>query len=181
MRERIACFAADARPSASSDSYISSAYAFACRIRFASLRAPSSGNVCADGRPARRRIGPRSTRATAFLDCFRTAFFFGVAFFGVARVFFAICHRSFVNGTQKTVSTKVTILSTDDHAGYRRLMEEGFRHRVVKHTRREYVRGNVHTNTMESFWSLLKRGILGTYHNVSRKYLPLYLNEFVFR
>ncbi len=40
------------------------------------------------------------------------------------------------------------------------------------------MRGIVHTNTMESFWSLIKRGIIGTYHNVSKKYLPLYLAEF---
>ena len=39
----------------------------------------------------------------------------------------------------------------------------------------------VHTNNMESFWSLLKRGIVGTYRNVSKKYLPLYLAEFSFR
>jgi transposase-like protein len=44
-----------------------------------------------------------------------------------------------------------------------------------------YVRGNVHTNNIESFWSLLKRGVVGTYHNVSKDYLPLYLNEFSWR
>jgi len=43
------------------------------------------------------------------------------------------------------------------------------------------VRGNVHTNNFESFWSLLKRVVMGTYHNVSKKYLPFYLNEFSFR
>jgi hypothetical protein len=43
------------------------------------------------------------------------------------------------------------------------------------------VRGEVHTQNIESFWSLLKRGIMGTYHNVSKKYLPLYLAEFSFR
>ena len=43
------------------------------------------------------------------------------------------------------------------------------------------MRGEVHTNSIESFWSLLKRGILGTYHNVSKTYLPLYLNEFSYR
>ena len=39
----------------------------------------------------------------------------------------------------------------------------------------------MNTNNLESFWSLLKRGVIGTYHNVSKKYLPLYLNEFQFR
>jgi transposase-like protein len=47
--------------------------------------------------------------------------------------------------------------------------------------RAKYVRGEVHTNNIESFWSLLKRGVIGTYHHVSKKYLPLYLAEFQFR
>jgi transposase-like protein len=54
-------------------------------------------------------------------------------------------------------------------------------HEVISHSTGEYVRGNVHTQNIESFWSLLKRGVIGTYHNVSKKYLPLYLNEFAFR
>ncbi len=52
---------------------------------------------------------------------------------------------------------------------------------TVDHKAHEYVRGEVHTNNLESFWSLLKRGIIGTYHNVSKTYLPLYLAEFQFR
>ena len=51
----------------------------------------------------------------------------------------------------------------------------------VDHKALEYVRGEVHTNNLESFWSLLKRGVIGTFHNVSKDYLPLYLNEFAFR
>jgi hypothetical protein len=43
------------------------------------------------------------------------------------------------------------------------------------------VRGNVHTQNLDSFWSLLKRGIMGSYHQVSKKYLPLYVAEFSFR
>ena len=43
------------------------------------------------------------------------------------------------------------------------------------------MRGEVHTNNIESFWSLIKRGVIGTYHHVSKDYLPLYLNEFTWR
>ena len=51
----------------------------------------------------------------------------------------------------------------------------------IQHRARIYVRGDVHTNTIEPFGRLLKRGIMGTYHDVTKKYLPLYLNEFSFR
>ena len=54
-------------------------------------------------------------------------------------------------------------------------------HQAVSHHREEYVRGNVHTNTIKSFWSLLKRGILGSFHQVSKQYLPVCVNEFAWR
>ena len=54
-------------------------------------------------------------------------------------------------------------------------------HETIGHSQGEYVRGKVHTQTIESFWSLLKRGIMGSYHKVSGRYLPLYLAEFTFR
>ena len=77
---------------------------------------------------------------------------------------------------------KVSLVATDEHSGYQYLARwQGLPHETVNHRKGEYVRGIVHTNNMESFWSLLKRGVIGTYHNVSRKYLPLYLNEFQFR
>jgi len=79
------------------------------------------------------------------------------------------------------IDKKVTLIATDDAGGYRKLMDAGLPHGTVAHMRGEYVRGAIHTNSIESFWSLLKRGVVGTYHSVSRKYLPLYLNEFVFR
>lgn len=54
-------------------------------------------------------------------------------------------------------------------------------HEYVKHSAREYVRGDVHTNNIESVFSLLRRGIHGTFHSISKKHLPNYLNEFEFR
>ena len=81
----------------------------------------------------------------------------------------------------ETVNEKVDLVATDDHGGYRKLGDFGFPHFAISHMHGEYVRGEVHTNNIESFWSLLKRGVMGTFHNVSRNYLPLYLNEFSFR
>ena len=60
-------------------------------------------------------------------------------------------------------------------------MKKVYPHQVIKHTQGEYVVGAVHTNTIEGFWSILKRGVVGTYHKVSKKYLPLYVAEFQFR
>jgi hypothetical protein len=81
---------------------------------------------------------------------------------------------------RQAVADKVSLVATDEHSGYR-LLAPTMPHKVVRHGKGEYVRGEVHTNNIESFWSLLKRGVIGTYHNVSKKYLPLYLNEFQFR
>jgi transposase-like protein len=84
---------------------------------------------------------------------------------------------------RRTVSKDVELVSTDEHSGYR-LLSDGFAglpHEVITHSAGEYVRGKVHTNSIESFWALLKRGVIGTYHQVSKDYLPLYLNEFTFR
>jgi transposase-like protein len=82
---------------------------------------------------------------------------------------------------REAVSEKVTLLATDENPGYRHVSKEGYLHDTVNHSQHEYVRGGIHTNSIENFWSLLKRGIVGTYHNVSKKYLPLYLNEFQWR
>ncbi len=65
---------------------------------------------------------------------------------------------------------------TDDHGSYRGL--SGFEHESVKHSVGEYVREQAHTNGIESFWSLLKRGYVGTYHQLSDKHLQRYVDEF---
>lgn len=84
------------------------------------------------------------------------------------------------NFVRQTVSEGVSLVATDEHMGYARLKRE-FPHQTVNHSKGEYVRGNVHTANLDSFWSLLKRGVVGTFHNVSKAYLPLYLAEFSFR
>ena len=57
----------------------------------------------------------------------------------------------------------------------------GYNHRRIQHAEKVYVMGDIHTNTIEGFWSLVKRGIGGVYHSVSRKYLQSYLDEYAFR
>jgi transposase-like protein len=75
---------------------------------------------------------------------------------------------------------RATRLMTDD-AGQYRHMHRDFEHEAVNHTLLEYVRGDAHTNTIESYFSILKRGIHGVYHHVSPKHLKRYLAEFDFR
>jgi hypothetical protein len=53
----------------------------------------------------------------------------------------------------------------------------GYNHQSVDHRARQYVVGAIHTNTIEAFWSIFKRSIVGSYHKVSAKYLPLYIAE----
>lgn len=71
---------------------------------------------------------------------------------------------------------------TDEFSSYRSLTERhGYDHETVDHSAKEYVRGDVHTNGIESFWSSVKRGINGTYVWVSKKHLQTYLREFEYR
>lgn len=78
---------------------------------------------------------------------------------------------------------KVELVATDEHSGYRLLGTgpDALPHEVVRHSAGAYVRGVVHTNTIEGFWSLFKRGVAGSFHKVSKKYMPLYLAEFSWR
>ncbi len=81
----------------------------------------------------------------------------------------------------QTIADDVSLIATDEHSGYRGLKKKGYPHESVSHNKGEYVRGNVHTANLDSFWSLFKRGIMGSFHHVSKEYLPLYLNEFSYR
>jgi transposase len=69
---------------------------------------------------------------------------------------------------------------TDEYSVYNPLCDT-YKHRRIRHAERVYVSGNVHTNTIEGFWSLVKRGIGGVYHSVSAKHLQGYLNEYAWR
>jgi len=71
-------------------------------------------------------------------------------------------------------------LYTDNWVGYRGLKAE-FNHATVDHMAKEYVNGDCHTNGIESFWALFKRGYHGVYHQMSKKHLQRYVNEFTFR
>ncbi|MFZ1978151.1 MAG: IS1595 family transposase [Bacteroidota bacterium] len=81
---------------------------------------------------------------------------------------------------RKNVDLSSTIM-TDEWKAYTGLEKEFSGHDVVNHGRKEYVRGNIHVNNIENFWSLLKRGILGIYHHVSPEHLSRYCDEFQFR
>jgi transposase len=70
---------------------------------------------------------------------------------------------------------------TDEFKSYRTLEREGYIHRRVNHSERVYVDGDVHTQTIEGFWALVKGGLSGVYHSVSTKHLQAYLDEFCFR
>ncbi len=86
-----------------------------------------------------------------------------------------------LNGfVREAVSEKVSLIATDESAAYNPL-DSIFNHGSVNHSAGQYVNGAVHTCTIDGFWSLLKRGIMGSFHKVSRKYLLLYVAEFEWR
>lgn len=70
---------------------------------------------------------------------------------------------------------------TDEMGSYQKSKQHGYDHHAVKHSAGEYVRGKVHTNSIEGFWGQMKRSIDGTHHAVSRKHLQKYVDEHVFR
>jgi transposase len=74
-----------------------------------------------------------------------------------------------------------SVVYTDEYHVYDRLRGQGYSHKRVYHKAKIWVLGDVHTNTIEGFWSLLKRGINGVYHAVSQKYLQSYIDEYAFR
>lgn len=98
----------------------------------------------------------------------------------VCRVIESTDRQTLTNFVRMVVHDQVSLVATDEHTGYQGL-KKVLPHETVNHGDGEYVRGNVHTANLDSFWSLLKRGVMGTFHNVSKTYLPLYLAEFSYR
>src|SRR5204862_2207263 len=86
--------------------------------------------------------------------------------------------RSFLGDN---VADDAEAIYTDQALVYKGIADENTRHETVDHSKEEWVRGDVTTNGIESAWSLLKRSVVGAYHQLSAKHLPAYLDEFAFR
>jgi len=85
---------------------------------------------------------------------------------------------------EAVILEKITLgatISTDELKSYARLARHGYRHGTVNHSADECVRGSIHVNSLEGFWSQLKRSIRGTHVHVSARHLGKYLGEFKFR
>ena len=81
----------------------------------------------------------------------------------------------------EVVDDSATAIYTDGWVGYVGIADEDTLHQAVDHASKEWVRGDVHSNTIESVWSLFKRSVIGSYHQVSVKHLPAYLDELEWR
>ncbi len=97
----------------------------------------------------------------------------------VTRVLSRVTKDAAQSFVREMVSDKVSLLATDMSPVYKSL--QGYNHQTVDHAARQYVVGAIHTNTIEGFWSIFKRSIVGSYHKVSAKYLPLYIAECEFK
>jgi transposase-like protein len=86
---------------------------------------------------------------------------------------------------QENISADVDVMVTDEMPAYPKAMigagVHGSKHKTIRHRDKVYVDGDIHTNTVENAFSLLKRGIMGTWHKISAKHLPAYLDEMTFR
>lgn len=96
-----------------------------------------------------------------------------------AKVVKGLTHKTLSRIIRENIEPDKSKIFTDEFRGYCRVAGIA-EHKTVDH-RYQYVNGEVHTNTIEGFWALLKRGIVGQYHQVSARHLPKYINEFCYR
>lgn len=82
---------------------------------------------------------------------------------------------------QDVVADNAQAIYSDEFRSYNKVGDEDTIHASVNHRREEWVRGEVHTNTVENVWSLFDRAMIGSYHQLSRKHLAAYLQEFEWR
>lgn len=150
------------------------------RIRFAmadSVPAPLKGDVEIDetfvgGKPRYRskKRGPRGTKTPVLAMVERNG-----------RVKTLVNAKNLRQVILKNVDLSSRVL-TDEHNPYKALGKHFVGgHHTVNHSEREYVRGDIHSNTVEGFFSIVKRGLNGIYHNVSKEHLHRYMAEFEFR
>jgi len=93
-----------------------------------------------------------------------------------------VTKQTLLNIVEEKILPNSTVF-TDEYPAYEGIdrMVHGYTHRRINHASKVYVMGDIHTNTIEGFWSLVKRGIGGVYHQVSQKFLQTYLDEYTFR
>ena len=89
--------------------------------------------------------------------------------------------RETLHGIAKEYVLPESTVFTDEFAAYDGLESNGYQHRRINHSAGVYVMGDVHTQTIDGFWSLVQRGVAGVYHNVGKQYLQTYLDEYSFR
>ncbi len=85
-----------------------------------------------------------------------------------------------LNQVQEHINPKAKVI-TDEWRGYTQLYKYGYEHLSVNHRAKQYVKGTIHTQNVENFWSILKRGVYGVYRIVSKKYLQTYADEYAWR
>jgi len=98
----------------------------------------------------------------------------------IAKVSPTLTSKRLMTLVRRNVDKKESILITDEFKGYSKANSNVLRHLTINHSI-SYAQGAIHTNTIEGFWALLKRGIIGQYHKVSLSYLQKYVDEFAFR
>jgi transposase-like protein len=93
-----------------------------------------------------------------------------------------VMNRHNIIGKMKdSISISADAVYTDESNLYKRMPENVQKHEIVNHSAKEWVRGDVHTGTIDGYWGLLKRGVIGSFHQISVKHLHRYLSEFQFR